>query len=492
MNTKKEGVIFPRPFAFAIDDFGWMNGYDDGYGDHQGPFRIGIDRKMDVDNYKCVVKVAKTMKIRLMGLFILGEMDRLNILGKYPTTNPDGKNWDNSKNISNEQIEIMNYVKQNAAHLEFGLHGVLHEYWPTVNERKRGEWYNLDDDFPWPKEIMQDHIKCFKEIMAQYGLTEEAGHSFPESFVACAYGYYWNPDGEYSTGSVLGAEGIKYANTMFEEVPELNPPKEPNGGGFDHGVLVINRNIYGTMWNDYSCLPTVPVDELESDIVESHWTNWLAPDDSRQEETNQKWVDYLTMVQQQRNRYLAKNTAQFYSQWLYKKYTSVEDKNDGVVEIDNTKMPDAAYQKEFLAGMVLKVALAKGQHVSAASIDNEEIASYFEDQGFGFLYLPVLKQRKYMLKYSIGNKTMPHYVYNDGTYNVYSFIYDKNKVTINLRSYGTQIVKIMGMSLPHKIEITNPNVTLLDKNYDKRSKTLSLNLNVHDIMGETTTIGLTY
>ncbi|MBE0649503.1 MAG: hypothetical protein IH595_01560 [Bacteroidales bacterium] len=492
MGTKKEEIIFPRPFAFAIDDFGWMTGNDHGYGDYQGPFRVGIDRKMDVDNYKSVVKVAEAKKIRLMGLFILGEMDRLNILGKYPTTNPDGKNWDNSKNICDEQIEIMNYVKQNAANLEFGLHGVLHEYWPEVNQRRRAEWYNLDDDHPWPEEIMHDHVKCFKEIMAQYDLTEEAGHSFPESFVACAYGYYWNPAGEYSTGSVLGPEGVKYANTMFQEIPELSPPKEPNGGGFDHGLLVVNRNIYGTMWHDYTCLPTVPIDEQESDLVESHWSNWLAPDDSLQDETNQKWIDYLTIVQQQRDRYLAKNTQQFYSQWLYKKYTCFDEKSDGVAEIDNSKMPDTAYRKDFLAGMVLKVALAKGQHISAASIDNKEIASYFEDEGFGFLYLPVLERKKYTLKYSVGTSTMPHYVYNDGTYNIYSFTCNKDVAALVIRLYGTQVIKIVGISSPQKIDITNPKVTLLDKNYNEDSKTLFINLKAHDIVGETTTIGLIY
>jgi len=485
---KKQEIIFPRPFAFGIDDFGWMTGNDHGYGDHQGPFRIGIDRKMDVDNYKSVVKVAETMRIRLMGLFILGEMDRLNVLRKYPTTNPDGENWDNSKNVSNTQIEIMNYVKQSAAHLEFGLHGILHEYWPSKNVRRRAEWYNLEDDHPWPEEIMEDRVKCFKEIMAQYGLTKEAGHSFPESFVACAYGYYWNPEGEYSTGSLLGSHGVKYANTMFEEIPELNPPKEPNGGDFDHDVLALNRSIYGTMWNNYTCLPTVPIEEQESDLVESHWTNWLAPDDARQEETSQKWIDYLTMVQQQRNRYLAKNTAQFYSQWLYKKYAILEEMSEGVVEIDNTKMPDVAYGKEFLTGMVLKVKLSDGMHVSAAALDEGEIASYFEDEGFGFLYLPVLEQKKYTIRYSIGSEAMPHYVYNNGTYNVYNFSCDKNETSIHLRLYGIQVLKVVGISSPKKIDIANLNVSLLKQNYDSESKTLSLTLKAHDIIGETTII----
>lgn len=40
-----------------------------------------------------------------------------------------GENWDNSEYIGPTQIEIMNYVKNNAANMEFGITGVLHEYW---------------------------------------------------------------------------------------------------------------------------------------------------------------------------------------------------------------------------------------------------------------------------------------------------------------------------------------------------------------------------
>jgi hypothetical protein len=56
-------------------------------------------------------------------------MDRQNILAQDATTNWQGKNWDNSKNVCQEQIDIMNFVKNNASYLEFGLHGVGHEYW---------------------------------------------------------------------------------------------------------------------------------------------------------------------------------------------------------------------------------------------------------------------------------------------------------------------------------------------------------------------------
>ncbi len=489
VEIQKKGIIFPHPFAVAIDDLGWMLGNDDGYGDLQGPYRIGIHRHMEVDNYKGIVEVGKKMHIRLECLFVLGEMDRLNILGKVPTTNPQGKNWDNSQNISDEQIKIMNYVKENAANLEFGLHGVLHEYWPEVNKRKRAEWYNTDDNHPWPEKQLIDHVKIFREIMAEYGMTKEAGYSFPESFVPCAYGIYWNPKGKYSTCSVLHKAGVKYTNTLFYPyISELNPPKGPNAGGIDHGVLVINRINYGNPWYAYSSVPTVPIKDQKSDIIESHWTNWIAPDEFLQETTNRKWLNYLKMVQGVENRYLAKNTEQFYAQWLYNKYTVVSEKEPGIVNINNTKMPDEVYKSNLLSDMVLKVKLSKGQHISSASINNKEIAAYYEDEGYGFIYLPILKQKKYVLHYSIGTKRMPYYVYNDGTYNLYHFNYEKNKSSINLRLYGKQVVKIVGLASPDKIEISNPSVVLLAKKYDIATKTLALILKAHDIEGETTTI----
>ncbi len=483
-------IIFPRPFAIAIDDLGWSIGNDDGYADLQGPYRIGIDRKMDINNYKCLVDVARELNIRLQALFIMGEMDRENVLAKYPTTNPNGKNWDNSSNVKDEQLEIMEFVKQNAAYLEFGLHGILHEYWTEENKRSRAEWYNIDDNHPWPEEEINNHLKCFKEIIGQYGMSEAEGHSFPESFVPCAYSYHWNPKGEFSTGAVLHREGVKYANTLFQEVSELNPPKEPNGGDFDHGLIVVNRINYGNDWFAYSAVPKVPIEEQESDIIETHWSNWLAPDDFLQQATNQKWIDYFRMVQSQSDRYFAKNTEQFYSQWLYKKYTSVVEETNGTVIIDNTKMPNVVYQNKLLGNMVLKVKLGEGEHISSAYFDKHEIAAYFEDGGFGFIYLPPLEQKEYKLEYLVGKQTMPYYVLNDGTYNNYSFVHSKKKTTINLRLYGTQTVKISGVKNVVKLEISNPKVQLISKHFDEASQTLLLELSAHNIQGETTKIVL--
>ena len=486
-------IIFPVPFAFAIDDIGWNDGHDAG-ATTEGPYRIGLKRHLDITDYKCIVDVAKRTGIRFQGLFILGEMDRHNILKKYPTTNEFGKDWDNSKNVNDEQIEIMNYVKENAAWLEFGLHGVGHEYWPVEagGVRKRAEWYCTTDNHPWPEEQIDKHIACFKELMAQYGLSEEEGHSFPESFVPCAYGYYWNPDGDYSTGSKLGAAGVKYTNTLFYPyIEELNPPKGENAGALDHGVLVINRINYGNPWYELASLPTVPLEDQKSNIIESHWTNWLVQDEFLQSDLNQKWVDYFKYVGQSKDRYPAKNTEQFYAQWVYQKFTKITQKGN-TVYIDNTLLPDEYYQNDLVGNLVLKVKLNDGEHVSFARLDRKDINVYFEKEGYGYLVLPRLEKKKYKLKVDIAHKTMNTYVKNDGTYNIYDFTNTKNKAKLTLRMYGTQKMEIIGIDKPRNFTSSNPMLKILHSQYDEKSNTLELEIAAHDIQGETGEISWDY
>jgi hypothetical protein len=327
--------------------------------------------------------------------------------------------------------------------------------------------------------------------MSQYGLSTEEGHSFPESFVPCAYGYYWNPEGEYSTGSVMSEAGVKYVNTLFDEIRELNPPAEPNGGGFDNGVLVVNRINYGNEWYALSSLPTIDIAEQESDIIESHWSNWLAQDAFLQKALTNKWIEYYKMVQATPNRYIAKNTAQFFSQWLYKKYTQVNESKDGQVEIDNRNMPAEYYKHNLLGNMVLKVRLDKGQHVSMATLNNGPVASYFEEAGYGFLYLPRLDQGLYILNYKLSDHTMPFTVFNDGTYNVYRVTESKNLKSLDVKVYGSQEIKIF-CSDPRSVESENTNLKIVGTNYNKDTGMLAIRVNAHNIQGEEGLLNLNY
>jgi hypothetical protein len=492
LNRDSAKIIFPQAFAFAVDDLGWNNGSYVVVNGNDGPYRLGINRHMNINDYKAVVDVGKTVGVRIQGLFILGEMDRNNTCAKYPTTNMYGKDWDNSKNVCNEQIEIMNYVREQAAYLEFGIHGVGHEFWPQKFKRVRAEWYDIDNKKPWPEEEMNNHIQCFKEIMAQYGLSPENGHSFPESFVPCAYGYYWNPKGKYSLGALLNKNGVKYANMGFSSIKELNPPDEPNGGSLDHGVLVINRASYGNDWYHLDALPTIPLKNQQTDIIDSHWPNWLAQDSFLQAQVSQKFIDYYKNVQSNPKRYIAKNTEQLYSQWLYKKYTKIEQTDFENVSIDNLMMPKDMYTNNLVGNLVLKIKLKKGTHVCSASLNDSSICSYFENEGYAFLYLPPLKIKKYTLKYKIGKNLMSEYVYNDGTYNVYQFKKGNNFILIDMKVYGTQTVKVFGINNPLKIESDNKNLIIQNSEYSKKLRMLMINIQAHNIQGNQGVLKLYY
>lgn len=485
-------IIFPRAFAFAVDDMGWNEGASQHRDGGEGPARVGINRRMTLADYKALVDVGKAVGVRVQGLFVLCDMDRDNACARYPTTTMFGAGWDNRANVRAEQTEIMEYVKENAAHLEFGLHGVGHEHWGDDRRRVRAEWYDIENDKSWPEEDLRAHLDCYREILAQYGLSPENGHSFPKSFVPCAYSYWWNPDGTYSLGTLLGELGVKYANTLFEEVRELNPPEGDNGGGFDHGVHVINRVNYGNEWFSLASLPTVPLCEQASDVIETHWPNWLAADPSDQETMTRRFIEYYRAVQRSEDRYAAKNTEQLHSQWLYRRYAKVTEISPGEVVIDNSAMPAEAYEHGLLGPMILKVPLGDGFHVSRATIDGaaideaaidgSPIASYFEDSGFGFLYLPVLERKEYRLLYSVSEEAMPFYVWNDDTFSVYSVHSREGATVIDLAVYGKQTVRIH-CAKPESVQLRGANISMSGERYDGRSGCLELDLSAGDIQG---------
>jgi hypothetical protein len=475
-------ILFPRPFAIAVDDLGWNEGHDLSSDPIAGPYRCGVKRNFDLADYKHMTTVGEKVGARIQCLFILSEMDRANILAKFPTTTYQREKWNNSFRVNEEQRVIMNYVRDQSAHMEFGLHGTGHEYWAAGMQQKRAEWYNLIDKEPWPEQSIREHIQCFADIMAQYGFTKANGHSFPESFVPCAYSYYWNPGGEYSLGKLLSEVGVKYANTDFSQIPELNPPSEINGGGFDHGMHVINRVNYGNPWYELATLPRTPLAQQETDIIESHWPNWLAQDDFLQHEVTDKWIEYYKSVQRQPDRYVAKNTEQLHSQWLYRRYCKIDETRPGTVAIDNSFMPGEPYRSSMLGNMVLKLKLGAGQHVSKATLDGKLVPGYFEDEGFGFLYLPSLERKSYTLEYSLGAELLPTCILLDGTYNAYSLTLMQNGLTAEVKVYGTQTIRVRGKEV--KIVFSEGKDLVVEQySYDHSSGETRIRVRAKDMQG---------
>lgn len=484
-SQETERIIFPRGVSVNIGQVGWMGGSS--LEETDGPWRAGIRRDFDVRDYQPMAEVGKELGMRFMSLFILGEFDRLNILGEYPTSNPDGENWDNSEYIGPTQIEIMDYVKSNAANIEFGITGVLHEYWED-GVKSRAEWFNVEKQEPRNETIIRNNVVLLKRLMAQYGISPENGHSFPESFIS--YGFYFNPGAEYSLGRVLSDNGVKYANTPYATIRGLNHPPLLDGG-FDNGVLLLDRHNHGNLWYEYAKLPDSIPSGIQTVVVESHWANWLAYDDHLQPALNKRWVDYLRSIQADKDHYLSKNTEQLYSQWLYKKYTKVSETTSGKVNIDNRSMIDDAYEYNLLGNMVLSVQLNQGEHISSAVIDGKPIAAYYEAEGFGYIYLPPLDKKNYTLEYTVGKNRMDRFINNTGTYNVYKVTDNKSTLEIDLKMYGEQVVEIY-TTKPASITSSNEFLKVKDYRYDEEQNIVYLTLNGKNIQGERGSIILKY
>ncbi|NJK98269.1 MAG: hypothetical protein HC905_28170 [Bacteroidales bacterium] len=149
-------------------------------------------------------------------------------------------------------------------------------------------------------------------------------------------------------------------------------------------------------------------------------------------------------------------------------------------------MPEDAYKNGLLSNLVLKIKLRNGQHISSAFIGNEMISSYYEDAGFGFIVLPLLKREKYLLRYEIGKNEMPLYVLGNGSFNVYETKLNSDTLFIKLRMYGTQDLVVMD-SMKYSYCISdNPNLKINHFKYFNNQN--RINITAHDIQGETGTI----
>jgi hypothetical protein len=484
-------ISFPRPFALVIDDMGWIQGSSMGEKTPRGPYRNGVKRVFGLDDYRHVTAIAQKAGIRVQGLFVLSELDRANVLTAYPTTTYQRSGWDNSANINDAQLEMVNYVVSQSAHLEFGFHGIGHEHWPADGVQKRAEWYNLEDDSPWPEEVMRAHVKAARSILDQYGLSPSAGHSFPETFVPGAYSFYWNPHGPFSLGKLMRETGVKYANTNFTVIPELDPPAELNGGGFDHGLHVLGRLNYGNLWHELRSLPKVPIDMQPTDIVETHWINWLASDDFLQPEVSAQWVDYYRQVARLPERYPAKNTAQLHAQWLYKKYTVISMLSENEIAIDNTRMPSEVYENGIAGNLVLRILLRNGDHISEATIDGQPATVTLEQDGYGYLYLSVLQQKKYRLQYSIGASFPSFGVVADGTYNVLGLTNNDKQARVLITIYGKQEVTIY-CKRPSRVNSGEKGLLVAQVSYDEPAGKLTVLLEATDYQGITGEVLITW
>jgi hypothetical protein len=314
--------------------------------------------------------------------------------------------------------------------------------------------------------------------------------------VAPSHGYYWNPGDPESTGGKLYRRGIRYANNNIPSFDRTLDPPIDDGWGIDNGVLLLDRPADACGPYDEACVPEA-YKEWPETVHETHWENWCNPDPSKNiENPGGRYVEWFRNANASPIRFLPKNTAQCYSQWLYMKFASFTAAGDSIV-IDNTSMIDGAYEYGLLGTLVLKVAL-DGGHVSEAAIGSgAQVTAYYEDE-FGYGYCVVghgsnpmgrLSKERYTLRLTLGESRLPSYVdIGAGTFNVFSFDHGPHAARVSLEMYGTQDIRVRTAFVPHQVASDNQNLVINGWSFDTASSFVTVNATGANIQGETAVV----
>jgi hypothetical protein len=481
-------AVIPNPRTLTIDDVGWKLGADESAA--EGPFRLGANRNPVMQDYEVLVYVARAVGTRLSAKFVLSEFDRENVLADYPSTNELGESWDNSALTGPDDFLYMNYVKDSAAWLELGFHGVRHEYWEWVVRRgKMYRWEFLDrlNKQPWPYDNLVGHLECFQKILEQYGIN-----SFPKSYTPPGNGYHYAPQSGQDSGTLFSSFGVKYAMCNIRETLDFGTPQSviDAGGVIHNGLLWIQEagvqdDPNWPLWNAVDAVPSsIPADGIPL----THWPNWWANNPDSNLTVGDKYIAWFDQVKQRPDTYVPKNIPQYFSQWLYRKYAMMVETGDSLT-IDNTAMPADAYTYDLLGNLLIKFPLVDGEHLSQASIDGgAEVVGYYEEFGYGHLLLSPLQQQVYHLRLTKGPSLPAACVLNDGTYNILSFKKVEETATFIMEMFGAQDVKMRLDFEPLSITSIDTGLVVNSWRFDHSTRELTINVSGKDIMGQRGTI----
>jgi hypothetical protein len=306
-------VFIPMPVQVVIDDVGWWSGEDGSK--RQEPYRTGINRNHVPADYQAIASLGKTLGIRPQAAFVLCEWDKENILRKLPTSTWMGKKWDNSKWVGPWMEEAAEIIRNNKNNFEITIHGIGHEYWKG-GKFTRAEWTDSLGQMR-PQDQIELHLEYFEKLMKQHNLGP-----LPESFVPCAFRHSFGPSEgrKISLADILAKRGIRYINTPFEIM--YNKERVQYGPfGFDADVMTIDRGSDEFQWLVF---PAYPSKVLSGPTCGMHWPNILHPDPDRNQESVDRWVNYLKPYHNKKDMMLATDSVAFQQQLAHYQLTKIQ------------------------------------------------------------------------------------------------------------------------------------------------------------------------
>ena len=268
----KDFVCIPKALQLVLDDIGWFYGADQR---SMGlPSRTGINRLHVLEDYQVVEELGKAIGQKINCMLVIGEWDREGVLRSVPNSNKWGDAWDGSLYYRRLEAEkILDFVNS-SRHIEFGLHGLLHDAWAEDGSFLcDGELYlpeNLQKGNP--KKLASDEY-LRKHFDAFYQIYHNVGFKGGIRSFASPCGVKEAPmDGRLT--SVLKEYGIRFwHNHVSARI--INEGFEPSC--VQNGVIFNQKAVALCPWEVYDLDPDLlpAYDPEKSGIIGGHWVNLL-------------------------------------------------------------------------------------------------------------------------------------------------------------------------------------------------------------------------
>ncbi|NIK78712.1 hypothetical protein FHS15_003858 [Paenibacillus castaneae] len=309
-------ISIPLAVQIVIDDVGWWTGKSSI--NENGPWRSDIDRDHHPMDYEAIAELGKQLGMRPQASFILSEWDQTDRLKMLPDSTHMGERWSNPWKSSPLLKEAAAIIRNENRFIEVGLHGIGHEYWGNGGVLERAEWHDKVGNMR-PRESVLGHLRAFAAILEENDLGP-----FPESFVATAHQHHYGA-GEAGLAFILEQFGVKYHSLPFEGMPMTKQP-ESELFGFDGPLIAVNRGKDLYQWNVLD--PDVS-GKINGPICGMHWPNLLHPNPELNGEVVSRWVKFLEPYQWRFDTMLAANTAEGFSQLVYRWGVTLQSKPTG-------------------------------------------------------------------------------------------------------------------------------------------------------------------
>ena len=490
-------LIIPLAQTIATDDMGWVLAENDS--EKGGPYRLHSNHEITVNDYAKYIDIARSLGSRFLGGFVISEWDREKVLAKACYNKPEspidvtehGTEWDNAQckmhnaklnaqcaispplappnrggdgvsvnhNLVGEIKSVQEYIRDNAAYVEFGLHGVRHGHYEN-GKNITGEWAERHPEgspTPWDPENKTSYVICdsFKEILRQYYTEEEM--PFPETFIPPSHGLYTDPESDVSTCAVLSKYGVKYSTLRYTTKNKIME-HFTKFGLFDHNIFMIDRRPPREVsFDKEGCKP--PLLPRPYPFIETHFNNFWG--------VEEYWKKYLSLINLYPIRMIAKNTENVFSQWVYRKFVKIKKGY-----IDFSQVPQEFYDKNIVSNLVLKTFVGSF-HLKVKS--EMSVCGYYKDK-FGYAYVTLADMNepmgrgvgKYKFSCSLtGQKPQDIPDNSLDTYCLYGQQECESFVKIRLKVYRRQSIIIPTKRVINRVESTNPQVKITYSEFGK-------------------------